>query len=216
MAAPKGKKLTLKEREKSIPKTKLEREIIKQVGLDLWLKGYTLTYISKELTKHGHSVSVATISKYVQAFLAEYQEERFKEKDKLIHAELMRLDKLERTYWQAWERSVGIVTSKTIGGWESGLDVAGMKAGIKTIALDETTNTVVNGNTPKANATRGNKKYVTYNESLSVGDVRFLMGIERVIDKRCKLLGLDAPLVVEDKTKTMITRKINISVFKGQ
>lgn len=211
---PKKKNQSVAERQDSMNKTKLEIENIKLIGLDLWLKGYTLTYICKELERHGHKCSPGTLSKYVQAFLAEYQQERFKEKDRQVHAELMRLDKLERTYWEAWERSVGMVTSRTVGGWESGLDVAGMKAGVKTIALDEDTNTVVNGHTPKAKATRANKKYVTYNENLSIGDVRYLMGIERVIDKRCKLLGLDAPLVVEDKTKTMVIRKISIGVAK--
>lgn len=215
-AATPRKSKTVAERQASIPKRPVERETIKLVGLDLWLKGHTLTHIVKELEKHDLKVSIATLSNYVQAFLAEYRDERIKQKDTQIQAELMRLDKLERTYWEAWERSQGVFTSRTVGGWESGLDTKELKAGVNNIALNEETNTVVKGNTAKAKAQRVNKKYVTYNESPSVGDVRFLMGVERVIDKRCKLLGLDAPLVIEDKTKTMVKRTININVQRPE
>lgn len=200
-------------RASTMPKMGVEKETIKLIVFDLWIKAYSYRAIAQALEKAGYSVSIVTISAYVRGFLKDFKEERTAAIDDMKRAELIKLDKLEQTYWAAWEQSIGIVTSRSFGGWENDVDVSDMKAGIKTIALDEETNTVVKGNTAKANANRKNKKYVNYSENMNLGDVRYLMGVERCIDKRCKMLGLDAPIVIEDKTKNRVTRNINISVY---
>lgn len=45
-------------------------------------------------------------------------------------------------------------------------------------------------------------------EEESVGDPRYLAGIQRVIDKRCELLGLDAP--IKTATELTVPRRIQI------
>lgn len=216
MGTTKKKPATLEKRIKSIPKMGAEKEVLKHIIFDLWIKGYSQMFIRDSLHDHGHSVSIGTISNYIRSFLQDYKDERIQELEEQRQAELMKLDKLEQTYWESWERSIGLITTRTMGGWESGIDNSQLPPGIKGLTLDQDRNTIVKGNTARANANKRNKKYVTYSESMSLGDVRFLMGIERVIDKRCKLLGLDAPIVIEDKTKTRITRKINIAVYNGK
>lgn len=85
--------------------------------------------------------------------------------------ELTRIDKLERTYWEAWERSVGQIVTKT-------RTVEGIAAAARQKATDRT-------------------------ETLN-GDPRYLAGVERCIQMRREILGLDAPVKhkveTEDKT----------------
>lgn len=206
-------KKPVKNTTKHIPYTGVEKETLKLVIFDLWVKAYSYRAIQQGLQKHGFEViSISTISSYVKDFLKDHKAERLEALDDQKRSELIKLDKLEQTYWEAWERSLAIITTKNSGGWEAGIDTSALKVGISTLALDEEENKVVKGHTPKANATRKNKKYVNYTETVSIGDVRFLMGIERCIDKRCKLMGLDAPIVIEDKTRQRVSRVINITV----
>lgn len=196
-------------------KTKQEKLLMKNMICELWLKGYSYMYIRDALAAVKLIVSVATIGTYVKELLDDWKSERVSAIEEQKQLELMRIAKLEQTYWDAWERSIGITVSRNVNGWESDIDTSKLKVGINNIGLNQETNTVVTGNTAKAKAGRANKKYVNFSESVSLGDVRFLMGIERCIDKRCKICGLDAPLVVEDKTKTKVVRKINFAVYQA-
>lgn len=80
--------------------------------------------------------------------------------------ELARIDHLELTYWDAWERSRQDFES-TI------LERVGME-----------------GDEGKPGKRRGRE---TKRKEQRVGDPAFLSGVMTCIDKRCKILGLDAP-----------------------
>lgn len=205
----KKKNQSLEERKASQVKLTQEREIIKMVVFDLWLKAYSYRAIQQALEEEGHTTSVTTISKYIKAILEQHKNERLEQLDDYKRLELLKLDKLEATYWDGYEKSIGIIASRSTGGWEK-VESPGAP-GITALEVDLKENKVLSGGAG-ARAAAKNKKYVTVTETPSLGDVRYLMGVERCIDKRCKILGLDSPIVIEDKTKTKVKRVINISV----
>lgn len=194
-----------------IPKTGVEKETIELVTFDLWIKAYSYRAIQAALADQGISVSVSTVSSYIKKFIKEHKAERLEALDDQKRTELMKLDRLEQVYWAAWEQSVGIFVSRSYGGWEKGIEGA-KGAGVKKLSINIEDNIISDSAKAAARNSKENKKYVNITETASVGDVRFLMGVERCIEKRCKLLGLDAPIVIEDKTRKRVSRVINISV----
>lgn len=82
--------------------------------------------------------------------------------------ELARIDTLERTYWEAWEKSQ---------------------------QPKETTST----------AKEGEKLKVGKRSEQRNGNPAFLKGVMECIDRRCKLLGLDAPV------KSEVTSALSVS-----
>lgn len=85
--------------------------------------------------------------------------------DTMRSQELAKVDKLEATYWEAWDRSLSEFEKKSVkrktletGGQEVSEEVAKEKRD---------------------------------------GNPAFLAGVERCIERRCKILGLDAPAKIE-------------------
>ena len=74
--------------------------------------------------------------------------------------ELAKIDRVEREFWDAWERSC---------------DAARIE------------------NTKARRNAGGESVEKSTRTEEQVGDPRFLQGVERCIERRCKLLGLDAP-----------------------
>lgn len=97
--------------------------------------------------------------------------------------ELARIDELERTYWQAWERSQQEKESFT---QETESPTA------EQIALMECA--------PDYDKTKPVPRVVTKEVSRregQSGNPAFLAGVMTCIDRRCKLLGLDPPIRTE-------------------
>ena len=91
--------------------------------------------------------------------------------DEAKSKELARLDELEREYWQAWESSKG---ERTKARQEIGA------------TKDANGKPVVNRSSMEKEQRDGNPA--------------FLAGVLSCIDRRCKLLGIDAPLQVDQNT----------------
>ena len=72
-------------------------------------------------------------------------------------SELARINELERTYWAAWEQSLGMKEISTTG------------------------------------QTSGGVAHAQIRKETREGNPAFLAGVQWCIDRRCKLLGLDAP-----------------------
>jgi hypothetical protein len=89
--------------------------------------------------------------------------------------ELAKLDHAERRYWEAWERSIEEFRSRTI-------KAKGIKADQKIQAKPEQAEQTI------------------YTEN-RCGDPRFLDGVLKCIERRCKLLGLD----VYSRTEVIVT-----------
>jgi len=112
-------------------------------------------------------VTQAQISKDLAIIRQEWLTSRAQDYDEKIAEELAKIDAVEAEYWQAWMKSKEIRTlkrTKSKGTRES------QEVGIIETEYEEVTN-----------------------EHGGVGDPRFLDGIQKCIERRCKLLGLDAP-----------------------
>ena len=94
--------------------------------------------------------------------------------DKAKAKELAKVDKLERTYWEAWERSLE--------------------------ALERRSTRMSGTITKEVDAPDGSKRFVqetptqqAFTTVERLGDSRYLQGVQWCIERRCKILGIDAP-----------------------
>lgn len=92
-----------------------------------------------------------------------------------VNAELSRIDNLEITYWEAWERSI--------------LDATMVRVEKKTVGLKVEVDNLVE--LPAVET-----KEIKSRTGQS-GNPAFLAGVMSCIERRCKLLGLDAPAKAE-------------------
>ena len=123
---------------------------------NLYLQGWLQVDIADEL-----DISHSTVSRDLTHLYKEWQESSLVDIDESKSRELAKVDRLEREYWQAWEKSCE--DAETI-----------RQEGTKTETGIQPEKIV---KTAKGQA----------------GDSRFLSGIQWCINKRCELLGLDAP-----------------------
>ena len=124
---------------------------------DLYLQGWLQADIAGFL-----GLSQSTVSNDLKALQGQWLRSALLDFDEAKAREVAKVDRLEREYWAAWERSCeDAETTKRRGtpGEEPGK--------IKTASVERT----VKG---------------------QAGDPRFLQGVERCIDRRCKILGVDA------------------------
>jgi len=142
---------------------------------DLYLKGYSYREIErlfKADKTRKHTLSHTQIGTDMNRMLKDWRKDRESSIDEWVNAELLKLDKLEQTYWASFEKSIKALTkTKT----KTGSNSFG--------AIDET----------------------TMEDMLMLGDPRYLQGIERCIQKRCDLLGLDMPKEISIKTNLDVT-----------
>jgi hypothetical protein len=133
---------------------------------DLYLKGWLQADIAAEL-----SIDQSTVSRDLKALQKAWMASALVDIDAVKGRELAKVDQLEREYWVAWERScedAETVTQKTKGTVQRRQDDDG------TFVAER-----------PAEATKVSKG--------QAGDPRFLQGVQWCIDKRCKIMGIDAP-----------------------
>lgn len=135
-------------------RTDFEREYDYRRITDLYLQGKFQSEIAAML-----GVSQQQVSYDLAAIQRRWRTDTAINLDEAKQKELARVDKLERTYWDAWERS-----------------------------LEEKVKT----RTEKQTGKDGGKASVE-KESL-LGNPAYLAGVMSCIDRRCKMLGLDAPV----------------------
>jgi len=161
--------------------THLQREKVKGKVVDLYLKGLSYRSIKAVLDEEsGKSVSIATIGKYINGTIQEWKDERLKALDDIKETELRRINKLETTYWDAWEKSVQEHKKKTDKQKAIPMVKDGkmfVKEAEKTVHVEE--------------------RY---------GNPQYLAGIQWCISMRCKILGIEAPQVTEVNLRGEIAR----------
>jgi hypothetical protein len=147
----------------SCKRTQIQRERDLEEIARLYLRGTTQVAIAQYLNEHYYltdplcqqqiSYDLKILrNRWLKSSMVNFNEARARE--------LSKIDQLERTYWEGWERSLQQFTSKTIKGH-------GALAEGKPSKIEQTTRT-----------------------EERVGDPSFLAGVERCIAKRCELLGL--------------------------
>ena len=125
---------------------------------NLYLQGRIQADIGEEL-----DINQSTVSRDLQALQEEWKNSSLIDIDEAKAKELAKVDRLEREYWDAWERS----------------------------CLDEET-TRLEG-TLAAGEEKGKTTKQVVTRKGQAGDPRFLTGIQWCIERRCKILGIDAP-----------------------
>jgi hypothetical protein len=122
------------------------------------------------IAKH-FGLSQQQISVDLKSLEQEWRQSALRDFDDLRGVQLAKIDELEREYWTAWEKSKKPITK----------------------TRQEAT--------PKRNRATGESvptpDKIIKEVRESVGDPRWLDGVHKCIERRCKLLGLDAPQTVD-------------------
>ena len=147
-------------------RTPLERERDLRETAALYLRGLSQVEIAQRL-----KVSRQQIGYDLKVLQRRWQESALADFNAKKAAELAKMDELERTYWEAWERSCQareVTTQEKMqaGGGQS--DDARLKAGVRKEQRD--------------------------------GNPEFLRGVERCIEMRCKITGAFAVVKIAPTT----------------
>jgi len=149
---------------KSGPKrTKIQAKNDRVRIAELYIKGVYQSVIAKEL-----GLSQVQISHDLKRIQAEWVKNTTLNLDAYKGKEIAKIDQVERTAWEGYTRSLGKFKS-TI-----------------------TTGRDISENKETGKVTAGNKDQVVKVEERN-GDPRFLDIVMKCIERRCKLMGLDAP-----------------------
>jgi len=141
---------------------------------DRYVKGETQGQIAEAM-----GLNFRTISHILKTIRTAWEKEAVLDMDKAKGKELAKLNKLELEYWGAWERSK---TQKE-----------------KTLSRRK-----ISGKTKKSeNDTNKEQTESAISKEQRDGNPAFLQGILNCIDRRCKLLGLDAPLRLDLKAEAV-------------
>lgn len=144
-------------------------EARKKIVSDLYLKGYNQYEIAEKI-----GVSRSQVKHDIKRIHEDWVKIRNSNFDQVKERELSKIDKLEHTYWQAWEKSVEDYKQKSVKASGSG------------------------------KAKKPDKIERTEKDMLMYGDPRFMAGIERCIEMRCKILGINAPIKTENKVEGLM------------
>jgi len=140
----------------------------------LYLQGKTQQQIAEHFsTNRPYSLSTYAIGHDIQILHQRWIETQLLNMDEAKARELSRIDKLEMAYWDGWDRSL-----KTQETFEA--------------EKVEDTQPGAKGTTQKFIKERSHKKEVTM-----VGEPRFLDGVARCIEQRCRILGIHEPQKIE-------------------
>ena len=150
-------------------RTTIQRERDLVTVAALYLKGYGQQYIADEVSKDYDEFSLTRqqIGYDIKKLIERWRRSQLVDVDDAKTSELEKINHLERTYWDAWERSCEDAETKRL-------------EGILTPGTD-------GGKTTKQVVTRKGQ----------AGDPRFLTGVQWCIERRCKIIGIDAPLKQE-------------------
>lgn len=161
---------------------------------EMYLQGLSYDRISKAMTvKYGKGYSINTICYRIKALLNRWQTTYLENINSAMVEELTKLNNLESTYWEAWLNSLKnketIEEFKVTGSDGSGEEKEGEKK-----EEEKRGEADVDGENGKKKSMRKKGAFIREKRFVRVegsyGDVNFLMGIERCIEKRCKILGL--------------------------
>lgn len=151
---------------------------------ELFLKGYSYREIAQRLNEHNkkfgldYQMSHAGVFKDMQRAMVQWKKERFDNIDEYIQQDLKKLDRMEQTAWEAWEKSC---TGK------------------------ERVKSRDSKKPNKKDAEVNDPDYYGYTETsneTSSGNPRFLDILLNIQQRRAKLLGYDAPVKVDVSGKT--------------
>jgi hypothetical protein len=144
----------------------LERERALRETAALYLRGLTQHEIAERL-----NVTRQQVGYDLKVLLRRWQESALADFNAKKAAELAKVDELERTYWEAWQRSCQareVTTQEKTQAGEGAADEPRRKVGVRKEERD--------------------------------GNPEFLKGVERCVEMRCKIIGAYAALKIAPTT----------------
>ena len=147
---------------------------------DLYLQGWTQARITQHINdseERDYQLSARMIGYDLKAIQTAWQASALVDIDAAKARELAKVDRLEREYWDAWERSCEDA---------------------------ETSAQTTRGKVTKYEGANGVFVYerpadLTKTQHKRDGDPRFLAGVQWCIERRCKILGIDAPTKLQSE-----------------
>lgn len=137
----------------------------------LYLKGLTHREIAEKLSEaRPYSLSHTQVHQDLKRILAEWVARRDRVLDEAVARELRKVDAVERTAWDAWERSCRPREIRT---------------------------------SEQYSDRDGSRTRAQIRREDCGGDPRFLQVVQWCISKRCEILGLNAPLVVQGEVSAV-------------
>lgn len=182
------KKESRRGRPRKVKRTKEQIEADRKFCSNLFLRGHTYRDMAERLKQHHneiggihYEISFVMIQKDMQALLIQWKRDSLQTVDEYLQRELNKLDKIEEEAWMAWEKSkTGKIRAKT-----RNLKTAAKKYVDDTDKLDE------NGELMEPRPI-----YEGFDEEAtetSAGNPKFFDVILSSMQRRAKLMGLDAP-----------------------
>lgn len=150
----------------------------------LYLQGMYQADIAERL-----GLSQPTVSRDIQVLVAEWKVERVYDINEAKARELAKVDNLELEYWEAWHRSQQNAEKEV-----KKQRAIPARKGVK--EKDDKSPVILSQDIQKISEGQ-------------TGDPRFLSGIQWCIERRCLILGVDAP------KKTELTGKDGKDLIKG-
>lgn len=189
---------------RTVAQTEKDREEIGQ----MWLSGKNHYEIAAELNKREgaeYQYTSGMVGKDVQWLLNRWLARQNQSANVWIGQELARIDRLEQKYWAAWDRSqedvlereeIRVEDNVERGVDEDGEEIdigvegGGPRVGPRNKTLRNQKREEDRANGVRQGKSRYNRSKVTETVKQSLGDVRFLEGVERCIVLRMRLLNL--------------------------
>lgn len=134
---------------------------------DLYLQGWTQQRIVDHLNAdegRDYDLSRQMISYDLARIQEQWRHSALVKLDEAKAQELAKVDRLEREYWDAWARSCEDAETQRI-----------------------------EGTPPRGEGDRPTAARLITTRKGQAGDPRFLQGVQWCIERRCKILGIDAP-----------------------
>jgi len=180
-------------------RTEAQREADLTIISKLLLReNFTQSEIAEKISsERDYTISSSQVMQDVKELYRRWRDAYLDDVDVLKGRELRRIDELESAYWDSYERSLqGAESYKE--------DVTEFKDTSETDSSDMIGNTDDEDSAPESNgkvernARSRMKRLVSRKfQNLRDGEVKFLNGIQWCIDKRCEILGLNAPVKAE-------------------
>ncbi len=191
--------LIIREREgkKAVLRPKAIKNRDDQEIVSIWLKGNSTILAIMDMMNAregvGYQLTYRQVQKAIEKANAEWASERLADISTLKRQQIARLDQLEAEYWRAWERSLRPVVRVESEVESQELPGVGEREKEKEpeYEADREGNEAVRLPRPPRALYHRREKRV---EQESVGDKRWLEGVQWCIEERNKILELDNPV----------------------
>lgn len=180
-----------KSRPPKISAARARKEFWKSKVVEHYLKGGSYQIIQQTLQDElNHKFSQSFITKAIREAIEKWKASKADMVEAHKAIELEKINRLEFEYWKAWENSCNPTTSKSTE----------KTSASKAAATPEE-------DQPAKRSRKMAVSKVTESQRTTAGDSKFLDGIYKCVEIRCRILGLEAPVKTETTNTTTVIRR---------